>query len=118
MDFNLTRVAQKFISLMLRLNGGTDNGLRLVVAAAGCSGLAAQFDVEPAPRAGDAVFEKNGLRFFLPAESRLLLDGVTVDFAETPTQGGLVFHDHKSANCGCKTAGAAASVPIGEAHAP
>jgi len=118
MNFNVTPAAQKFIGLMLRLNGGADSGFRLAVTAGGCSGFAAQFDVEPAPRAGDAVFEKNGLRFFLPAESRLLLDGVTVDFAETPTQGGLVFHDHKSANCGCKTAGAAASVPIGEAHAP
>ena len=31
----------------------------------------------------------NGLRIFMPAESRLLLDGVTVDFAETATSAGL-----------------------------
>jgi len=116
MDFNLAPAAQKFISRMIRFSGGPGSGFRLAVTAGGCSGLAAEFDVEAAPRAGDAVFEKGGLKFFLPAESRLLLDGVTIDFAETPTQSGLVFHDPKSASCGCKATDAAASPTPGGAH--
>jgi len=103
MNFTLTSAAEKFIRRMLRFNGTAGSGFRLAVTAGGCSGLAAQFDVEGGPRAGDAVTEHNGIRFFLPAESRLLLDGVTIDFAETPTQSGFVFHDPKAANCGCKS---------------
>jgi iron-sulfur cluster assembly protein len=44
------------------------------------------------------------LRLFLPATSRLLLDGVTVDFADTPTQSGLTFFNPNAEACGCSTA--------------
>jgi len=116
MNFNVTPAAQKFIGLMLRLNGGADSGFRLAVTAGGCSGFAAQFDVEAAPQVNDAVFNYGDIKFFLPAESRLLLDGVTIDFAESPTQSGLIFHDPKSANCGCKSAGGATVEPTDAHH--
>ncbi len=116
MNFTLTPAAEKFIRRMVRFGGGDGSGFRLAVSAGGCSGLAAQFEVEAAPRAGDGVFEKGGIKFFLPAESRLLLDGVTIDFAETPTQSGLVFHDPKTANCGCKSTAPGTAEPVGEAH--
>ena len=38
-----------------------------------------------------AVLAVNGLKVFLPAESRILLEGVTVDFAETALEAGLKF---------------------------
>jgi iron-sulfur cluster assembly accessory protein len=116
MDFTLTPAAEKFIRRMIRFNGGAGSGFRLAVAAGGCSGLAAQFDVEAAPRTGDAIFEKGDIKFFLPAESRLLLDGVTIDFAETPVQSGLVFHDPKAASCGCKSTDAGAGAADADAH--
>jgi len=103
MNFTLTPAADKFIRRILRFSGGPESGFRLAVTAGGCSGLAAEFDVEAAPRAGDAIVDQSGIRFFLPAESRLLLDGVTIDFAENATQSGLVFRDPKAGNCGCKT---------------
>ncbi len=78
-------------------------GFRLTVSSGGCSGLAAEFDVVSEPRAGDAVMEHNGLKLFLPAESRLLLEGVTIDCADTPTASGLVFHDPKSSGSTCGT---------------
>ena len=34
---------------------------------------------------------------------RLLLEGVTIDFAETPTSSGFVFIDPKASSCGCST---------------
>lgn len=103
MNFTLTPAAEKFIRRMLRFGGGADGGFRLAVSSGGCSGLSAEFDVEAAPRSGDAVVEHGDIKFFLPAESRLLLDGVTIDFAETPMQSGLVFQDPKTPACGCKT---------------
>jgi len=102
MNFTLTPAAEKFIRRMLRFSAG-GGGFRLAVTAGGCSGLAAEFDVEAAPRAGDVAVEKDGITFYLPAESRLLLEGVTIDFAETPMQSGFVFHDPKAQNCGCKS---------------
>jgi iron-sulfur cluster assembly accessory protein len=103
MNVIITPTAEKFIKRMIRFGGGPGSGFRLSVSPGGCSGLAAEFDVESAPRQGDAVLDYNGMKLFLPAESRLLLDGVTVDFAETPTQSGLVFHDPKATGASCST---------------
>jgi iron-sulfur cluster assembly accessory protein len=100
MNFTITPAAQKFMRMMLRADGGTGSGFRLAVSPGGCSGLAADISVRAEPQAGDAVVEREGVKLFLPAESRLLLDGVTIDFADTPTQTGLVFHDPKQVSCG------------------
>jgi iron-sulfur cluster assembly protein len=108
MNFTLTPAAERFVRLMLRADGGPGSGLRLVLSPGGCSGLAAQMEVEAAPRPGDAVVERGTVKLFLPAESRLLLDGVTVDFAETGTQTGLVFHDPRGTSCSSAAAAKAA----------
>lgn len=100
MNFTITPAAQKFMRMMLRVDGSLGSGFRLAVSPGGCSGLAADIKVLATPLAGDAVVEREGVRLFLPAESRLLLDGVTIDFADTPTQTGLVFHDPKQVSCG------------------
>lgn len=113
MNFTVTPAAEKFIRRMLRFDGGPDSGFRLSVSPGGCSGLAADFSVESAPHSGDAVIERDGMKFFLPAESRLLLEGVTIDFTETPMQTGFVFHDPKAGNCGCSSADAATADAVG-----
>lgn len=112
MNITITPSAEKFIRRMLRFGGPEGSGFRLTVSAGGCSGLASEFSVETAPREGDAVFEHNGMKLFLPAESRLLLEGVTVDFADTPTQSGLVFHDPKGHACACSSSKGASTVDI------
>ena len=104
MNILLTPAAQKFIRRMIQFSTTPDGGFRLAVTAGGCSGLAAQFDVEAAPRAGDAEVQCGGLKFFLPAESRLLLDGVTIDFSES-SSNVLVFHDPKHTGS-CKSSSA------------
>jgi iron-sulfur cluster assembly accessory protein len=99
MNFQLTPAAQKFMRMMLRVDGAAGSGFRLAVSPGGCAGLSAEIGVLGAPLPGDAVVERDGIRLFLPAESRLLLDGVTIDFADTATQTGLVFHDPKQVSC-------------------
>ena len=101
MDIAITPTAEKFIRRLLRLGGEPGSGLRLVMTSGGCSGLAAEFSVEAGPQSGDATVEVSGIKLFLSAGSRLLLDGVTIDFAETPTQTGFVFHDPKKKACAC-----------------
>ena len=59
---------------------------------------------------GTATLDWNGLKLILPAESRLLLEGVTIDFADTPMSSGLTFINPNAAACGCST-----SAPAGPA---
>ena len=110
MDLTITPSAAKFIQRMTRFGGaGESAGFRLSVSPGGCSGLSSEFSVEAEPQTGDAVVTVDGLKLFLPAESRLLLQGVTMDFKDTPLQSGLVFIDPKATGCG--TCGTSAPPP-------
>ncbi|MBB6254468.1 HesB/IscA family protein [Nitrospirillum iridis] len=107
MSFTITPAAERFIRFMLRADGGPDSGFRLVLSPGGCSGLSADISVKDAAQPGDAVIERDGLRLFLPAESRILLEGVTIDFTDGASQTGLVFRDPKATSCG-----SAVSAPV------
>ena len=107
MNFTLTPAAEKFIRLMLRADGGPGSGFRLAVTPSGCSGLSADMSVKAAPEAGEQVVERDGIKLFLNAESRLLLNGVTIDFADTAAQTGLVFRDPKQVSCSSHAVNAA-----------
>ncbi len=107
MNVTITPNAEKFMRRMVRFNGGSEgSGLRLLVSAGGCSGLSSEFTVEAAPLPGDSVVESNGLKVFLPAESRLLLDGVTIDFSDSAMNSGLSFFDPKATSCACSSSAA------------
>jgi iron-sulfur cluster assembly accessory protein len=109
MNITITDKAAKFITRMIRFNGGTANsGFRLVVTPGGCSGFNSSFTVETAPLQGDAVLDNNGVKVFLPAESRILLDGVTVDFTDTAMSTGLSFINPNAQSCACSSASAGA----------
>jgi iron-sulfur cluster assembly accessory protein len=101
----VTPAAEKFMRRMVRFSANPSGGFRLTVRPGGCSGYSSEFSVEEAPNSGDSELAINGLRVFLPAESRLLLDGVTVDFTETPTSAGLTFFNPNAAACGCSSSG-------------
>ncbi|MBX3605936.1 MAG: iron-sulfur cluster assembly accessory protein [Piscinibacter sp.] len=104
-NVTVTPAAEKFMRRMVRFSEHPAGGFRLSVAPGGCSGYTSEFSVESAPKGGDSELAVNGLRVFLPAESRLLLDGVTVDFADTPLQSGLTFVNPNAAACGCSSSG-------------
>ena len=112
MNIIVTPQAEKFMSRMIRMNGGAaGSGFRLLVSPGGCSGLSSSFTVEGAPLAGDAVLDSNGVKVFLPAESRILLEGITIDFADTPMSTGLVFVNPNAQPCGCSSSGSSAGAP-------
>jgi iron-sulfur cluster assembly accessory protein len=100
----LTPAAQKFMRRLVRFSDHPTGGFRLSVSPGGCSGFNSVFTVEPEPLSNDAVLQVDGLQVFLPAESRLLLDGVTVDFTETALQSGLAFINPNSQAACCSTA--------------
>ena len=101
----LRPAAARFISRIVRFSGlPADAGLRLAVSPGGCTGYSSEFSAEAAPGPGEQVLEIEGLRLFLGPESRLLLEGVIIDFADTPTQSGLTFTNPNQAACGCSSA--------------
>ncbi|HET6789297.1 MAG TPA: iron-sulfur cluster assembly accessory protein [Aquabacterium sp.] len=109
----VTQAAERFMKRMVKFSGlPATAGFRLTVSPGGCSGYSSEFTIEAAPQAGDEAMDLNGLTLFLPAESRLMLDGVTVDFADTPTQSGLTFFNPNAGACGCSSSeGSSASAP-------
>jgi len=111
----VTTAAEKFMRRMVRFSEHPLGGFHLTVTPGGCSGYSSEFKVAAALGAGDSELLVNGLRIFLPAASRLLLDGVTIDFAESPTQSGLTFFNPAQAACGCSTSGDAPAAPPAEA---
>ena len=99
MSFEITPKAERFMRMMVMTDGGPGAGFRLAVSPGGCSGLNADMSVRAEPEAGDGVIQRNGFRLFVPAESRMSLDGVTIDFIDSVAETKLVFHDPKATCC-------------------
>jgi iron-sulfur cluster assembly accessory protein len=100
----ITPAAEKFIRRILRFSGlGEGAGLRLQVSAGGCSGYSSEFSAQALARAEEETLRVSGVRLFLPPETSVLLDGVTIDFVETATQSGLSFINAKQAVCACSS---------------
>ena len=110
-NVTVTPAAEKFIRRMVKFSDKPTGGFRLTVSAGGCSGYNSEFTVEATPSAGDSELLVGGVKLYLPAESRLMLDGVTVDFADTPTKSGLTFFNPNAAACACSTSGDSAAPP-------
>lgn len=109
MNITITPKAESFMRRMIRFNGGGANaGFRLVVTPGGCSGFNSSFTVETAPLPGDATLDHNGMKVFLPAESRIMLEGVIVDFADTAMSTGLSFINPNAQACACGSSSAGA----------
>ncbi len=101
MNLTITRAAARFMRMMILSDGAPGSGFRLAVTPGGCSGLSAEMEVAAQPAAGEQAVTADGVKLFLDAQSRLLLQGVTIDFADTAASTGLVFHDPKQqSSCG------------------
>ena len=109
-NWTVAPAAEKFIRRMVKFSGLPETaGFRLTVTPGGCSGYNAEFTVEAQAAAGDQVADVNGVKVFMPAQTCTLLDGVIVDFADTPTKSGLTFVNPSAAPCACSSSGDAAS---------
>ncbi|WP_424196354.1 HesB/IscA family protein [Ampullimonas aquatilis] len=110
-NLTINPAAEKFIRRMVRFSDHPEGGFRLTVSPGGCSGYSSEFTVEAAPREGDATMNVNGVNLYLPAESRLMLEGITIGFEDTPTKSGLTFFNPNAASCACSSSGDSASAP-------
>lgn len=111
-NVTITPAAFKFIRRFVMFSGQpAGSGFRLLVSPGGCSGYNSEFSVEPAPAPGDEVMDVQGIPLFLPAESRLMLEGIIMDAVDTPTKSGLTFTNPNAAPCACSSSGDAPSAP-------
>ena len=95
------RAAEKIRQL---LAGTSDEkGLRLKVVAGGCSGFEYKMVID-APAAEDRIFEKNGARVLLDANSAVHLNGTELDYKDDLMQSGFIFSNpNVKSSCGCGT---------------
>lgn len=95
------RAAAKIRTLIAGAPQG--HGLRVKVVEGGCSGFEYKMDIHP-PEAQDRVFEKDGARVVLGADSLVHLNGTELDYKEDLMQSGFVFKNpNVTGTCGCGT---------------
>ena len=77
-------------------------GLRFGVKKTGCSGWGYLADLARDEREGDTVFEQDGVRILVDAESLPLVDGTEIDFLKQGLNEQFVFRNpNVTAECGC-----------------
>jgi iron-sulfur cluster assembly protein len=88
-------------SLLPAQDENSQKGLRVQVAKGGCSGLHYEMTLDE-KKDGDAVVEREGMQFFIDAESISHLRGATLDFSGGLTGAGFkVVNPNASRTCGC-----------------
>jgi iron-sulfur cluster assembly protein len=81
---------------------GEESGLRISVIGGGCSGFRYQMTLDKEVRADDRMFEMEGLRVFVDAQSMPYLDGTTVDYVNGQDGSGFKFDNPNAAlSCEC-----------------
>ena len=95
------RAAEKIHKLLADAAAG--HGLRVTVVEGGCSGFEYKMELG-LPELEDEVFEKNGARVFIDAQSILHLSGTELDYKDELMQSAFVFNNPNiKGTCGCGT---------------
>ena len=77
-------------------------GLRFGVRRTGCSGWGYRAELAREQGDGDAVFEQDGIRIYVDADSLGLVDGTRIDFLKAGLNEHFVFENpNVAAECGC-----------------
>ena len=77
-------------------------GLRFGVKRTGCSGWGYLVDLARDEREGDSVNEQDGVRIYVDADSRELVDGTEIDFLKQGLGEQFVFRNpNVKGECGC-----------------
>ena len=99
----LTDKASAMVKETIAREGLQGSALRVAVVGGGCSGFQYSLDIEKDVRAGDMVFEVNGVKCFVDPMSSMYLLGVEIDYVEGQFgQSGFSFKNPNAKHtCGC-----------------
>jgi iron-sulfur cluster assembly accessory protein len=79
-----------------------NEGLRIAVVSAGCSGFQYQMTLDKESGADDEVIEMDGLKLFIDKQSLLNLSGTRIDYIENANGAGFQFENpNTQPACGC-----------------
>src|SRR5436309_15976780 len=103
MDLTLTNSAVSEVKKFMDAeNAGPQAGRRICVVPGGCSGFSYSMQIEDAPRPGDDVIDREGLRVFVDMFSKQYLEGVQVDYVNSVMGSGFTFSNpNATGSCGC-----------------
>ena len=100
----LTEKAAKKLSGILAEEGKAHWGLRFGEKAAGCSGFEYFLDYSEKPKAGDTVFESQGIQIHVHHKSLDRLLGCVIDYVDGLQGAGFkISNPNVKASCGCGT---------------
>lgn len=98
----LTDNAISAVKRAIAKSGRDGAGFRIMIEAGGCAGFKYMIGLDSKPRDDDEVIETGGIRVFVDAKSKPMLDGVKVDFVEESGQAGFAFDNPNAAKkCDC-----------------
>lgn len=98
----LTESATQKLAELLAQQGETIAGLRLTVAAGGCSGYQYGMSFTDAEQPGDWVGTFGTVKVYVDAQAQQVLNGVEVDWIETLQQTGFAIRNPNAVrSCGC-----------------
>jgi iron-sulfur cluster assembly protein len=101
MAISLTQSAATRVRSFLAKRG-RGVGLRIGVRKSGCSGFAYTIDYADAIDAHDVVFDRDGVKVIVDAESLGLIDGTEVDFVKDGLNEAFKFRNpNVKGECGC-----------------
>ncbi|NJD30622.1 MAG: iron-sulfur cluster assembly protein IscA [Gammaproteobacteria bacterium] len=101
MPVSLTPTAAERVRVFLA-NRGRGIGLRLGVKKTGCSGIAYVVNYADEVGAGDVVFEGQGVKVIVDAESLRYVDGTEIDFVREGLNEAFKFRNpNVRGECGC-----------------
>jgi iron-sulfur cluster assembly accessory protein len=93
--------AEKIKSIKTSQSASEDTGLRVRVVGGGCSGFQYQL-VFDAPKAGDQVYEQDGVKVVIDPKSFLYLNGTEIDYVDGLMGAGFALKNpNAKGTCGC-----------------
>ena len=102
MAIEITDTAVEEVRRMMAKENVSAAGLRVGIKGGGCSGLSYNLTFESQQRAGDKVFERDGVKLFCDLKSYIYLNGTVLDFDSGLMGKGFVFmNPNAKKTCGC-----------------
>jgi len=98
----LTTKAVEMLKQALAEEKLAGHGLRIAVQGGGCSGLQYALDFADVARAGDSVYEVEGVTLYIDLASLTYLKGTTIDYVAGLNGQGFKFSNpNAKRSCGC-----------------
>jgi iron-sulfur cluster assembly protein len=95
-------VTDRAIAAIKSVREDESQGLRIMVASGGCSGLKYNLGLESEAGSGDEVLEFGGVKVFVDPSSVMWLTGTVVDFVNAGNDSGFIFENpNAGGKCSC-----------------